>query len=327
MTGRGVGALHENGAMGRSLAGGIAVALALAGCGGEASSGPEPDRPADARPRLPRAALCAHLRTRVVGRVTAEAATELSGLVVSRSQDGVLWTHNDSGDSARLFAVAPDGRLLAEVAVTGAEAVDWEDIAIGPGDMLYVGDIGDNDAARSDIVVYRVTEPRLTGGTATRTAPAQRLTLRYPDGAHDAEALLVEPSSGAIVIVTKTYGGTAGVYVADHPSPHGTTALRRAGSASLGIGRAVTAGDVSANGRTIALRTYDRVFVWSRRRGESLASVLRRGPCTAGARLLGEGQGEALALTRAGRAFYTVTEGSRPALRRYAPALATSATG
>jgi hypothetical protein len=259
------------------------------------------------------------VRARVTGQIRADEATELSGLVLSRSQDQVLWTHNDSGDSARVFAVAPDGRLLADVAVTAAENVDWEDIAIGPGDALYVADIGDNKSQRPDIVVYRMPEPNVTGAAPRPTAPAQRMTLRYPDGAHDAEALVVDPSSGALVIVTKTYGGTAGVYVADHPSTDATTTLRRAGSVSIGIGNAVTAG-VSANGRTIVLRTLDRAFVWSRGRGESVASALRRAPCEAGARLLGEGQGEAIALTPGGRAFYTVPEGDRPELRLYAPA-------
>ena len=61
-------------------------------------------------------------------------------------------------------------------------------------------------------------------------------------------------------------------------------------------GEAVTAGDVSADGRTIVLRTYDRALVWTRRKSDSLAKALAREPCVAGADLAGEGQGEALAL-------------------------------
>jgi hypothetical protein len=110
------------------------------------------------------------------------------------------------------------------------------------------------------------------------------------------------------------------VYVADNPAGSTTTTMRRAGRVSLGTGEGVTAGSVSADGRTIVLRTYDRAFVWSRRRGESLASALRRRPCAARADLLAEGQGEALALSRDGSAFYTVPEGGRAVLRRYAPA-------
>ena len=161
-------------------------------------------------------------------------------------------------------------------------------------------------------------EPRPAAGPL---APAQRLTLRYPDGAHDAEALLVDPANGTLVIVTKSFDGVAGVYVAVRPRVDTVSTLRAAGRLSLGPVQAITAGDVSADGRTVALRSYDRGYVWPRKRGQSLArTLLRRRPCFAGASLLPEGQGEALALTPVGRAFYTVPEGAGPALRRYARA-------
>ena len=277
---------------------------------------PQP-RPADA--------LCGPLRVGVAGRVDGAGPVELSGLVLSRRQSQVLWTHNDSGDGARVFAIALNGGLLGDIAVTGAENIDWEDVAIGPsagsGDALYIGDIGDNAGMRPTVTVYRVPEPRLGGGVPTATAPVQRLTLRYPDGPHDAEALLVDPARrGALVMVTKAFDASAGVYVADTASTGAVTTMRRAGTLSLGVGEAITAGDVSADGATIVLRSYGRAFVWSRRGGESIAAALGRPPCTAQAQLAAEGQGEALGLTRDGRAFYTVAEGSRPALRRYAPA-------
>jgi hypothetical protein len=248
-------------------------------------------------------------------------ATELSGLALSHAQPRVLWTHNDSGDRPRVLAIAPSGRLLADVAVAGAEAFDWEDIAVGPapggGDALYLADIGDNEARRPQIVVYRVPEPAVTGGPVT--APAARLVLRYPDRAHDAEALLVDPATGALVIVTKSFGGESGVYSATRPSASETTVLRRRGGLSLGVGGAVTAGDVSADGRTVVLRTYGQAYVWRRRSGESIAAALRRRPCSPRIDLFVEGQGEALALSAHGGAFFTVPEGPRPPIRRYAP--------
>ena len=275
--------------------------------------------------------LCGPLRAVVTGHVSTAAATELSGLVLSRAQPGALWTHNDSGDRPRVLAVARDGRLLADVAITGAESVDWEDIAIARalegGDALYIADTGDNAGRRPDVAVYRVPEPILAGVAPAASAPAARLTLRYPDGAHDAEALLVEPSGGALVLVTKSFSGDAGVYVASHPAAGATTVLRRRARLALGPGEAVTAGDVSADGRTIVLRSYDRAFVWRRRPGESIAEALRRRPCTAQADLFAEGQGEALALGAAGGSFYTVPEGARPAIRRYARPGASSSTG
>ncbi len=296
----------------------IAAALAAGGCGG----GPGSDRGQLATAPVvgPRPALCTSLSAQVTGHVATPAATELSGLVASRSQKGVLWTHNDSGDSARVLALAPDGTALADVAVTGAQNVDWEDIALGPapsgGDALYVGDIGDNDGLRSSLVVYRIDEPRVAGGP--QSAPAQPLTLKYRDGTHDAEALLVDPSTGALVIVTKELGATAGVYIADRPRDRTTAMLRRLGGLTLDAAEAVTAGDLSADGRTIVIRTYDAAFAWSRRPGESLAAALKRRACPARADLLVEGQSEAIALTADGRAFYTVPEGADPTIRLWA---------
>jgi len=185
--------------------------------------------------------------------------------------------------------------------------VDWEDIAIR-GRTLYVGDIGDNAAQREAVAIYRFAEP----APGTSTVPADRIVLRYPDGARDAEALLIDPRTGTVVIVTKDIGGRSDVYIA------GRRGLRKALTLRLGIGQPVTAGDVSADGRTIVLRSYDRAFVWTKRRSEPIATALRRAPCTAGTDLLAEGQGEALALTRNGRAFYTVPEGAGAPLRRYA---------
>jgi hypothetical protein len=274
---------------------------------GAVSSTPSPS-PSPSPPAAP--ALCGRLRVRVTGRVGADEATELSGLVVSPSQKGVLWAHNDSGDRARLFALRTDGSLIASLDVPGAEAVDWEDLAVGPGDTLLIGDIGDNAAARASIDLWRVAEPRLAAG-ATATAPAERVALRYPDGAHDAETLLADPETGEVVVVTKRADGRSGVYAASLDAP----ALRRTGTLRLGLGGLATGGDVGA--RVIVIRTYTALYVWRRAPGASIAATLRRAPCVGRAQLVREGQGEALALTRDGRGFYTVPEGAGAAIRKY----------
>ena len=229
--------------------------------------------------------MCAPLRVRILARVPA--LDEASGLVLS---GGLLWTHADSGGPASVFGLSTRGKLVRRVSLP--RNVDWEDIA-ARGSTLYVGDIGDNAMSRPGIGVYRGT---------------QAIALRYPDGPHDAEALLVD--GPRIVIVTKSVSGEAGIYTASGP---GT--LRRAGTLQLGFGEPVTGGDSTA--RLVVLRTYDRAFVWTRRAGESIAHALRRTPCTAGASLADEGQGESIALARNGRSFWTLPEGPDPMLRRY----------
>jgi len=293
----------------------LLVALAAVGCGGAGESPAPPPAAAAAPAAAKRPALCAALRARVIGQVTEPSATELSGLVRSRTQRDLLWSHNDSGAGPELYGLRTDGRVAAHPQVAGAEAVDWEDIATGPapggGALLYIGDIGDNAAERPTIDVYRVAEPKL--GDAT-TAPAARLSLRYPDRPHDAEALIVDPIRGDLVIVTKFIGGARA---------YRTSARARAGTYTLAAGPSVdlsfvTAGDVSADGRIVVLRGYDRVGVWARRGRERLTTTLARAPCLSPTSLIGEGQGEAIALDRHGTSFITVPEGSPATLRRYA---------
>jgi hypothetical protein len=297
----------------------------MAACGGEAAPATTATTEAPTTPAQPTPpavpAICGPLRVRSLGRVGAPEATELSGLAVSAAQPGVLWTHNDSGDRPRLFALRTDGSLIASLDVPGAEAVDWEDLAVGPAGDLLVGDLGDNEARRDHVDVYRVPEPRLAERPAA-TGPAARLRLTYPDGPHDAESLLADRRTGEIVVVTKRLSGRSGVYAATVP-PRGTAGsatLRHAGDVELGLGGLATAGDVSADGRTVALRTYTTLFAWKRRPGRSIAATMTDSrPCTGRVSLGREGQGEALALNRDGRSFFTVPEGAAPLLRRYTP--------
>jgi hypothetical protein len=275
-----------------------ALAVCIAGCGGSSSPAPTPTPALTPTAEAARVApLCRAAPVAVLGRAENPAVTELSGLV--QAADGTFWTHNDSGDSARVFQLDGNGRFLREVAVPGAEAYDWEDIAIR-GDELFVGDIGDNLGQRPNITVYRLRPGE----------PATRIALQYPDRTHDAEALLVDGEE--LAVVTKDFGGVAGVYTARE-----TGTMRKVAELDLGVGQAVTAGDISADGTTIALRSYGSAWVWERAAGESLEAAFQRPPCVVKAGLIQEGQGETLALSRDGRAFYTVPEGANPPLRRY----------
>jgi hypothetical protein len=302
----------------------LGVVVGLAACGGgdaPATTGTTTTTTmaTTARAKQPAApAICGRLRTVVTGRLAAPEATGISGLVASPTQPGVLWAHNDSGDRARIFALRSDGSLIASLDVPGAEATDWEDLAVGPGGDLLLADIGDNKSVRNAIDIYRVPEPRLADGPTT-TAAATRLRLTYPDGAHDAETLLADPRTGEIVIVTKRLDGRSGVYAAPAPArdASGEAVLRHTGDLRLGFAGLATAGDVSADGRTIAIRTYTALYAWTRKPGASLAATLARKPCVGSAQLGREGQGESLALSRDGRSFLTVPEGAGAALRRY----------
>jgi len=260
------------------------------------------------------------LRTRTAGTVEDDALTEISGIDRGVTNPGVWWVHNDSGDSARVFAISSTGAPRGEFAVTGATAVDIEDLAVArdpvSGDgVVYLADIGDNAGVRADIVVYRFPEPDLEA-PGDATAPADALHFVYPDGTHDAEALLVDPVRGNLVIVTKSGpGGHGGIYTAPaDAAPGGTTTLTAAGvmqvePAPVGL---VTGGDLSSDGRTIAIRSYGAVTFLDRAVWQSVPEALVGEGCPV--RVV-ERQGESVAFATDARSVTTVSEGEHPRLR------------
>lgn len=121
--------------------------------------------------------------------------TEASGVVASPNEPGVFWSQNDRGNKATLYAYDSTGAPLGTVRARDAENTDWEAIAIGPcvsGSCLYVGDVGDNYAARAEVRVWRVPAP-VTSASATESPAALRIV--YPGGARDVEAMWVAPDT------------------------------------------------------------------------------------------------------------------------------------
>lgn len=220
--------------------------------------------------------------------------SEGSGLALSRRVPGRLWTHNDSGKPI-LFALDARGAVTGRLEVTGATVEDWEAIAVGrcgAGSCLYIGDIGDNDASRQRVTVYRLPEPDSASGTA---AVADVFHATYPDGPHDAEAMLIG-ADGRLHIVTKGEKGPVGIYRFPSQLKAGTTTqLERVGALSSkpdGPSR-ITDGAVSPDGEWAVLRTRANLTFYR-------ASDLLAGRWRVATRLdiatLREPQGEGVAL-------------------------------
>jgi len=264
---------------------------------------------------------------RQVGIVQSELIREASGIVASRQNPGVLWVHNDSGDSARIFAIDEKARLLGVCDIRGATARDWEDIAIGPGpdpnrQYLYIGDIGDNRARRPEITIYRLAEPRIDVTSRFGQmvlGPPDAIRLTYPDGPRDAETLLVDPLTRDIVIVSKREFFSR-VYRAAWPQST-AQATRMERVATLPWGFAV-AGDVSPDGRRVIVRGMFNASLWVRSPDrplwEAFAGKQVRLP------LMNEPQGEGICFDAQGTGYYTIgeTAGQMPAppLHYFGPA-------
>jgi hypothetical protein len=213
-----------------------------------------------------------------IAQIEAPFIGECSGLADSRRNPGIFWINNDSGDGAYLYAVDRQGKTKGVFLVRNAAANDWEDIAYGPGpdgkgDFLYIADIGDNFKRRTDVTVYRIKEPKIGTTVGTKEVPLLteeptiRRTFRYPDGAHNAEALLVHPKTGILYIVTKEESGVSGVYKfpAEPAEWWEQNTLTHVGTVTITgeqhpFADLITAGDISPDGKKVILQSYLRAY-------------------------------------------------------------------
>ena len=245
---------------------------------------------------------------------------ELSGLVASHRHRDVYWAHNDSGNDFTLYAIRESGRVLAMFSVLGVTAVDPEDIGVGPctrndrRTCIYVADTGDNLRSRSQVQIVRVVEPDVL-----RSGPliADAFPFKYPDGAHDAEALLIDPRTAETYVVTKSIMSLGDAYRVDlDRTKLPTRAVHVATlSAATGFDALVTAASVHPSGTRVLLRTYRGLWEFQRPGAQGLVDVLRAGPPRAvpAVRHL---QGEAVGYTSDGTGYLLGGEGDGTPLLR-----------
>lgn len=249
-------------------------------------------------------------RTDVTGIALPDAVHESSGIALSQGGDA-LWTHNDSGRPV-LQRVGLDGRSRGEVAVAGATVTDWEDVAAGPcpggGRCLFVGDIGDNQARRARITIFRIPEP--APGDA-QSQPAEALSAAYPDGPQDAEALFVLPD-GAVFVVTKGETGAIALYRLPRTArPGAASRLERVAELRPGpVDRPerITGAAASPDGQWIAMRTLRALHFY---RTGDLAGGQLGTPLTFNLEPLDEPQGEAVEMGAGGVVFLSSEGGKK----------------
>lgn len=185
--------------------------------------------------------------------------TESSGVCVSA--DGkIIWSHNDSGGKPRLFGFGPDGRLLGILNVDGARAVDWEDMcsfSLAGTDYLAVGDVGDNLSNRDSVQIYIVAAPdsrELEERKGLARKPVCRLTIRYPGGAVNCEAIAFDPDRKSLLLVSKELLRCR-VFEAQFAGLEKDQEIeaRLLGTLALPM---VTGADVSRDGTRLVLSTY-----------------------------------------------------------------------
>ena len=227
---------------------------------------------------------------------------ESSGMTVSQLHPGVVWIVNDSKGGPYVYGVDDSGNTVARLTLNNIMNRDWEAMAPGVDDSndpaLWIGDIGDNDANYESIKLYRISEPTTLGD---QTADWRRCELKYPDGPHNAEALLISPDDATVYVVTKE-AFVGAVYATDGPCAFGaTTVMHRIASAPM----FVTDGSISPDGEQVALRTYTSLYRYHAANflagdtSHAVKSALPRQP-----------QGETVAYTKDSKSVLVGTEGA-----------------
>ncbi|WP_460654446.1 hypothetical protein [Kribbella endophytica] len=156
-----------------------------------------------------------------------------SGLARSQNYDGIWWTVNDSGETPEVIGVDKEGKVRAVLGLK-TQVKDVEAIAVDHDGTIYIADIGDNKKNRDMIEVFTIPEPsNLEDSESVRF---HRYDFEYPDGAHDAETLLIDPESRRLFFVTKVSSGKAGIYAApEQASREGTNELSKIADAPAGV--------------------------------------------------------------------------------------------
>lgn len=245
------------------------------------------------------------------GKVECNEIKEASGLASSKKNPGVLWTHNDTNNKNRIYAMSGSGKHLGIYNVKNTSDRDWEDIAAGPGPesskwYIYIGNIGDNDLEYDIKYVYRCEEPDVSIGQDAVISSIDNvdvLQFRYPDGKKNAETLMIDPVTLDYYVITKNEKKEL-VYKASYPQPLTTVDTLECVDTLDMTG--VVAGNISADGREIIIKTYKKIYYWKRSGSETIQAAMKRSPSTISYQE--EPQGEGLAWDYNASGYFTISE-------------------
>ncbi len=212
---------------------------------------------------------------------------ESSGLANSHVDKSRFWTHNDSGDTPRLFRIDGPQHVVSEMQITGAKAVDWEDMASGivaDRPTLVIGDVGDNGSRRASVTLYVIDEPQ---DVNTSVALREQIDFKYADGPMDCEALAIDSQNRRVILIGKTRLPIAPIYAVELNEPSTITSslastanVRQSTAKRIGTLAipGITSMDIAADGMRMVVCGYFDYYLFTRNENESWESALQKTP-------------------------------------------------
>ena len=229
---------------------------------------------------------------------------ESSGLARSIRTPGLLWTHNDSGGTAKLFALDAAGKDRGVCEISNLEPTDWEDMGSFSTDRnsyLFIADVGDNQRLRQDYRIDLIPEP----AALPCTVAAKSISFRYPDGSHDCESVGYDASRREFILIEKRLAFRCRVYRI--PFPEGAQPPRVTAELIAEVPIPLATGlDISPDGRNLVVTTYGPGYLYRRGEREDWSSAFKRkaGLVTLPARH----QGESICFGDDGKTLYLTSE-------------------
>lgn len=248
----------------------------------------------------------------VVDTMARQEYNELSGIASSVTNPGVLYVHDDNAGTNTIPLTNAHGDDLGKLVLDNISTRNLEDIRVGPGPQagksyIYLADIGDNNASRKTITVFRFEEPvlkELSGASVIHVQSIDKIELAYPKGAVNAETLLVDPVTKDIFVASKETSRST-IYAASYPqSLTSTTILKSVVKTNLDL---LTSGDISPDGSEILLRNKGQIWYWKRTAGQSIAQAILTVP-QAAPYAGNEHQGEGICFMYDASGYLTDTE-------------------
>jgi hypothetical protein len=222
---------------------------------------------------------------------------EISGIADSKLNPGDLWAQEDSGNPPQIYLINHNGNVVKTIYLKGVTDRDWEDMALFNND-IYIAETGDNAQNFTDYRFYKFAEPSSSVDTVKNI---ETIPFNYPDGAHDAEAFLIDPATKNIYIITKR----------DNPSriyrltyPFGSTNMATFVGQLTYSG--VVSGCISPDGKEIIIKTYTNIFYYKHTLNETIDQTLKKTYTNLPYTL--EPQGEAVCFANDSSGFYTISE-------------------
>jgi len=236
---------------------------------------------------------------------------EASGLAASVNNSGMLWTHNDSGDEARIFLIDQQGKCRATVRFHNLKNRDWEDIAVAPApesssSYIYIGEIGDNLSTHDFKYIYRLIEPSIElkeDPVELTVKKIDSIKFVLPDGKRDSEALVVDPLTSDIYVFSKREKQVNLYFL---PAPQSTQEIITAQFVTQLPLTQINSAAISPDGSEVLLKNYIHVYYWHKKKNQALKDLLTEKPIYLP--YITEPQGESITFDHEGRGYFTISE-------------------